>query len=216
MLSVLYPNIDWKNIEIIGFDLDGTLYDEFDFIVQAYGNITDSLLKHFGNKKQPALNYMKTRWIEKGSSYNKIFEETYDRFVERNSLPKEQFIRRAVHLFRTTQPLLALPERTRWILDYCQKHYCLFLITDGNEELQKNKFKALGLRQFFKREETIFTGQLGKQFYKPSPQALDKLQIHLNKKTTLYIGDRDIDKTFAGAAGLNFLPVYNMIPTKLR
>ena len=39
MLNVLYPDIDWSHIKYIGFDLDGTLYDEFEFIVQTYKKI---------------------------------------------------------------------------------------------------------------------------------------------------------------------------------
>ena len=39
MLSALYPNINWSEIDCIGLDLDGTLYDEYEFIKQVYYSI---------------------------------------------------------------------------------------------------------------------------------------------------------------------------------
>ena len=48
MLKYLYPQINWNNINYVGFDLDGTLYDEADFIAQAYIKISNYLSQETG------------------------------------------------------------------------------------------------------------------------------------------------------------------------
>ena len=74
MLSVLYKNIDWKNITAVGFDMDGTLYDEYNFITQVYSEINRQLIKD-----EAVLLFMCHRWIEKGSSYPHIFNEAFEK-----------------------------------------------------------------------------------------------------------------------------------------
>ena len=60
MLNVLCPNFDCRNIKYVGFDLDGTLYDEFDFIYQVYSKIVKANASLLGDNMS-ALNWMKER-----------------------------------------------------------------------------------------------------------------------------------------------------------
>ena len=53
-----------RNIKYVGFDLDGTLYDEFDFIYQVYSKIVKANASLLGDNMS-ALNWMKERWLEK-------------------------------------------------------------------------------------------------------------------------------------------------------
>lgn len=213
MLNVLYPEINWDEIDIVGFDLDGTLYDEFEFIVQAYTAIGDcfktNLTDHYS-----ALNYMKDQWLEKGSSYNRIFEKTYDKYIKENSVTKKEFIDQSINIFRALQPDLKLNNRNKRLLSHFYKNFDLFLVTDGDYFLQQKKFITLELTEYFKIENTIFTGKLGKDFYKPNTKCLSYMELELDNKKILYIGDRAIDEEFAKAANFEFLEVYNMIPKK--
>jgi len=205
MLNALYSDLDWQNVKTVGFDMDGTLYDEYNFIEQVYSEINKQLIKN-----DNVLSFMLNRWIEKGSSYSHIFSEAYDKCNTIYS--REIFIQKALEIFRNYSPSLVLPERNRKLLSYFKDNFDLFLITDGNYELQKKKFITLGLEKYFYDQNVIFTGEYGSAFHKPSINSLQFLNLNLKK--SIYFGDRDKDEEFAKLANMQFKKVYNMIEVK--
>ena len=212
MLNVLCPNFDCRNIKYVGFDLDGTLYDEFDFIYQVYSKIVKANASLLGDNMS-ALNWMKERWLEKGSSYNLIFDEAYERFGV-GGRKKTFFIEKSVEIFRNFKPDLKLSDRTTTILDDLKDKYRLFLVTDGNSMLQRQKFVSLGLGKWFLKENCIFTGDYGKSNYKPSVKAMQQFFSKCSPSKCLFFGDRDVDREFAEFAGMNFVRMTNMMVVK--
>ena len=212
MLSVLYPDIDWSHIKSIGFDLDGTLYDEFEFIVQTYKKIILENNKVFRIEDQTEiLEFMAERWLQKGSSYNRIFEETFNQYATRDISLRKKFIDKALNIFRTFTPDMLLLERSSTILSYLKKNsYNLFLITDGNAGLQWQKICSLGLDRIF-NNNIFFTRKFGIEYEKPSIKILKYINISSNPDQVVYVGDREVDKLFAENAGFKFLKVYNLI-----
>ena len=212
MLNVLYPDIDWSHIKCVGFDLDGTLYDEFEFIVQAYKKILLENAKFFCMEEQTEiLEFMTERWLQKGSSYNKIFEETFNQYATHYISFREKFVDNSLNIFRTFMPDIRLSERTRAILYYIKKNsYNIFLITDGNAELQSQKICSLGLDKVF--DDNIFcTRKFGSEYEKPSIKILKHINISSSPDQVVYAGDREVDKLFAENAGFKFLKVYNLV-----
>jgi len=69
----------YTNLKAIGFDLDGTLYNEYDFVQQVYREIVRGLKLPAG-EGAAVLKFMEERWLEKGSSYPYIFQETLELF----------------------------------------------------------------------------------------------------------------------------------------
>lgn len=196
----------------VGFDLDGTLYDEFDFIDQVYQEI----IRHSHDmlsSPDDAGRWMRQRWLEKGSSYTHVFGETFTRFG-RPGVNAETFIDLALDRFRHFQPGLQLPRRSRQVLEGLCGDYHLFLVSDGNPGLQRRKFAALGLDRWFGDDNCVFTGEHGADWHKPSPRALEKLALPHSPQQWVYIGDRARDKGFAEAARMHFVRVYNMIGRK--
>lgn len=214
MLNTLYPDIPWNQIKCVGFDLDGTLYDEFDAIQQIYRSVLKQQ-SHFFPEIPAALTFMLNRWLEKGSSYNFIFGEAFD-FFSNDLTRKEEFIQKALVLFRSYAPILSLAERNRYLLDIFQQQFDLFMISDGPSVLQRNKFKALGLNTFFKSEQLIFTGDHGKKFYKPKTDLFRRLaetsKWCYSNQEILYFGDRTIDEEFTRNLDIRFQKVHNMVP----
>jgi FMN phosphatase YigB (HAD superfamily) len=203
MLNVLYKNIDWKNITAVGFDMDGTLYDEYNFITQAYTEINRQLIQD-----EAVLLFMCCRWIEKGSSYPHIFNEAFEK-CNNNPNNQEEFIHKALCIFRNFVPQLSLSNRNKILLSYLQKNFDLFLITDGHYELQKNKYTSLGLSRYFQIENVVFTGKYSSDYHKPNTNSLNYINLNLDK--SIYFGDRDIDKQFALSSCMQFQKVYNMV-----
>lgn len=206
MLNVLYNDINWSKIAYVGFDMDGTLYDEYDFIIQIYSKINKELIQN-----EEILSFMLNRWLEKGSSYQYIFEEAYE-MCKNVSISKEYFIQRALNIFRNFNPKLNLTERNKMLLSYFKTNYEIFLITDGNYNLQKRKFNSLGLSNYFKEDNVIFTGKYSSDYFKPNIKSLELLKFEVYDG--VYFGDRSVDKVFASDAHLKFQQVYNMIGAK--
>lgn len=196
MMKSSFKNIDWDKVSYIGFDMDGTLYDEYEFISQVYLEISKLL-----NPK--ALSYMKKRWLDKGSSYPYIFSEAFDLYNIK--CEKQSFIDEALNIYRNFKPKIKLNIRVKEILKYCKNNYEIFLVTDGNLTLQKNKYISLGLDRFFNDKNVFFTGINTKVFSKPSIESLNALSIDPNK--SVFFGDRDCDYQFSINAKMQFQKV---------
>ncbi len=204
-MKYLSDSIDWSGIKAIGFDLDGTLYDEFDFIQQAYHKVL-AVFSADKSVKNKMVHFMLSRWLEKGSSYPYIFDECLQLFkipeVERQ--PK---IQQALDLFRTIQPDLQLCPRMKNFLSDCCKKYFLFLVTDGRKTLQMQKIQSLELGRYFQADTIFISGALGKGYEKPNTRVLGKIQLDnkgIANNEVVYIGDRMRDKDFAANAGFRF------------
>ena len=206
MKNVLFSNISWEKVKYIGFDMDGTLYDEYEFVIQPYKKIS----KLFFNDKQ-VFFFLSNRWLEKGSSYNKIFGEAYKNFNEKlkDSISEEDFINQCLDIYRNFEPKLKLSQRTISLLDLFKLEDEIVLISDGNQNLQKKKFYALKLDNFFKMENVIFTGINPEKYSKPKTNSLELLPNII--ENAVFFGDRIVDEQFAKNSNMQFQKVYNMI-----
>lgn len=212
MLKSLFPKINWEEIMFVGFDLDGTLYDEFDFISQVYRPISQKIAHANGADEIEIYEKLLQRWLEKGSSYNRIFSEALlDSGVDEDVT--KRVTDECLTLFRNFQPSLSLNARTKVLLDFMVGRFKLFLVTDGSCALQQAKFNALGLAQWFKPENMVISGCAGKGYEKPSTEILGKIGVLEDERwrgKTAYFGDREVDSLFAQASGFQYVPVKNM------
>ena len=204
-MKYLSNQIKWEEVRAIGFDLDGTIYDEFDFIKSAYTTIVDSF-NFDSSQTAPILDFMLSRWLEKGSSYPYIYDECLHLFdvAEDN---RAQIIQKSLEIFRTHKPELQISNRIFQLLMDAKNTYELFLLSDGREKLQMEKFHALKLDRFFATEDIHISGKYGKGYEKPNTLILKKirsLQTGIPASATVYIGDRKRDELFAQNAGFQF------------
>lgn len=195
-MKSLYKKINWNKISYVGFDMDGTLYDEYEFISQVYKEISKLL-------KPESMSFMKKRWLEMGSSYPFIFSEAFDKYNVGND--KETFIKESLNIFRNFNPKIKLNENVKRILYHCKKNYEIFLITDGNPVLQKKKYNSLGLDKFFNKNKIFFTGLDPKIYSKPKIESLKLLSIEPEK--SVFFGDREVDKQFSKNSKMQFQEV---------
>lgn len=191
--------------EALAFDLDGTLYDEYDFIKQAYLPVSETMASKQDREKMYEM--LCQLWLIHGSSAN-IFQMAYEEFYSR--LMDKQLLTDCVDSFRKAELSLQLNDRTSGILDLC-KDVPKVIITDGNSRLQRKKITALGLDRWFKEEDIFVSGDFGKDAYKPNPYMGDLAKRRLKTDKILYFGDRKIDEEFAKNAGFAFRMVKNMI-----
>lgn len=215
MLKSLYPDIDWENIKVVGFDLDGTLYDEAEFIAQVYKPIANHLATYCNTSPDKIYMAIFRRWLEKGSSYNRIFKEQLERHGIAGTI-MQQAITECITIFREFYPSLTLPARVKILLDLFHERHSLFLITDGSKTLQTAKIEALNLSHWFTPDNVGITGPHGSNFTKPSIHIISTIAAlrNISAKTIVFFGDRLVDEEFAGAAGFQYVQVNCLITQK--
>ncbi len=205
-MKFLPDTIYWNKIKAVGFDMDGTLYDEFEFITQVYVQIS----KIFAQNEKDAENIyvnMLERWLEKGSSYPYIFGEILDSLNYDSSL-KEKLLNEALRVFRNFKPNIKMSSRVLFILNNLKSQYELFLVTDGSSVLQWNKIRSLQLEKYFTQNNIFVSGSYGVHVQKPSIFSLQCLDVFKNKyepSEIVFIGDRGVDMDFAKNAGFHFI-----------
>lgn len=194
--------------------MDGTLYDEAEFIVQAYRPIADIIAGASGGDAGWVYRFLVRRWIQKGSSYPRIFDEA----LTAGGVSPETAaaaIEACLAVFRGFDPVLTLPARTATILDAMRERYPLFLVSDGSPALQQRKVAALGLSRWFETADLGFCATLGAGFEKPDTRILREIQAlrvaGAIAAEVVYFGDRSIDAQFAANAGFQYVQVHCML-----
>jgi len=197
-------------ITALVFDLDDTLYDEVDYCRSGFtvvaglvsklpkapsaGQIFDTIWKHFasGNRKK---------------TFNAALEElgiAYD----------ERLIRQLVRAYRNHAPQITLPPDSKDVLEELSTKYTLGLLTDGFLPAQRLKVKAMGIEKYFRC--ILYTEQLGREFWKPSPVGFEKLLANLNVKpeSAAYIAD-NAEKDFIAPNRLGFATIQIIRPARI-
>lgn len=193
--------------DVIGFDLDGTLYDEFDFVKQAYKGVANVMSESLRVDHTDIWNRLNIEWLKVGSSAP-VFQNVFQSFGTQE--PDKAIIKDCIKAYRESPMALTLSDRARTVLDYLRdKSKTLYLITDGNSDLQRRKIDALGLGERF--SYIAISGDYGKEFHKPSVCMFEKLaECVPDIQKSIYCGDRDVDRRFAASAGIDFLCLRNM------
>jgi putative hydrolase of the HAD superfamily len=186
--------------------MDGTLYDEFEFISQAYGNVAEEMFVESGISKNILYAKLCEEWLNSGSSRTDLFQHVYETCT--GIKMNHELLRKCIKAFRISKFDLCLPYRTQMILDnLTKKNKFLFIITDGNSELQRKKMRSLRLDQWFFDKNIYITGDYGAECYKPDLKILDYIEPQIRVKKCIYLGDRNVDREFAERAGFDFMYV---------
>lgn len=197
------------DVKVIGFDMDGTIYDEFDFISQAYEAVSDVFTKYSGESKSYIYQLLCSEWLKYGSSAN-IFQNV-SKIIDVSL--STQMLKECIEAFRTSPFTLKLSERAIHTFNFLlEQEYGLFLVTDGNSELQRRKFFALGLDNWFSNCNVAISGDYGKEFQKPNVFMSKRIELLKNNSASvLYLGDRTCDQKFAENCGFEFMYMKNMV-----
>ena len=177
-----------KNTCIV-FDLDDTLYLEYDFLKSGFRHISKELFSENSHDL-----YVKMLSIfQKGGN---VFE-----YLIANCKEKEMALDSLLYLYRNHMPTIFLNEG---VLDFFRSIKSrggkIGLITDGRSITQRNKIKALNIELFF--DDIIISEEFGSE--KP---CVDNYQFFINKYTNynfIFFGDNP-QKDFISPKRLNWL-----------
>jgi putative hydrolase of the HAD superfamily len=197
-------------ITILVFDMDDTLYDEIDYCRSGFKAVSVFLADQQPNL--PAETAFNALWQQFTSgNHTKTFNTALDQLNIKYETP---LITSLVNVYRNHKPEITLPESSRQALEQLTQKYQLALLTDGFLPAQQLKVQALDIRKYFKA--VVYTEQLGREFWKPSPAGFEKLitDLRANPKNMAYIADNE-KKDFIAPNELGFLTIQLIRPNRL-
>ncbi len=172
-------------ITTVIFDLDDTLYDEIDYCKSGFMAVAEFLVE-----------------VSQNHSAQNIFEAFWQQFTAGNhtttfnvaleSLAIEydnELITQIVNVYRGHTPNIQLPAESREVLDILLRKYDLALLTDGFLPAQQLKVQALDIDHYFKH--IVYTEELGREFWKPSPVGFEELikVLKIKPENAVYVAD---------------------------
>ncbi len=186
-------------ITTVVFDMDDTLYDEVDYCRSGFAAVAKSVAKLPGTCEPERI--FEALWSEfVGGNRKRTFNAAFDRLGIGYD---DSFIGSAVKTYRNHVPEIKLPADSEEVLGLLSDKYTLALLTDGFLPAQRLKVESLGVEKYFKC--IIYTEELGREFWKPSPAGFEKILTELNVRaeTAVYVADNE-KKDFIAPNKLGF------------
>ncbi|MDE6029925.1 MAG: HAD-IA family hydrolase [Clostridiales bacterium] len=187
-------------IKAVVFDLDDTLYPEYDYVLSGFGAAGDTAQKQYGiagAKDELAALFAQSR------------DKVFDRFAQNHGLDRA-CVDSMVEVYRTHTPNLVLSDEVRQtLIELRNRGYKLGIITDGRPNGQRAKIDALGLNELV--DEIIITDELGTDCRKPNPKAFTVMAEHLGVTLDqmLYVGDNPQKDFVIGKHGVKTVRIGN-------
>jgi len=180
---------------IIVFDLDNVLYDEISFVRSGLKVVSEYIFQKFSVPTNKSMEFLNKR-LSKGRKG--ILDDLLSEF----GLHSRKRVHECLIVYRKHNPKIKLYTEA----DNCLKKIKdlpLYLVTDGNKIVQKNKINALGL--YDRLKFCFLTSHYGLKNSKPSPYCFKRICQLENVKPAqvIYVGD-DPNKDFVGIKPLGF------------
>jgi len=181
------------------FDLDDTLYAEREFVLSGFAAVDRWLQQKHG--------IMGFGSAAGGVFHSGLRGRTFDEALGKLGIcDVAGLVPELVEIYRGHKPQLTLFADAQWAIERFRGHCKLGLITDGYAETQRNKVAALGIGGMF--DCVIYTDDLGRQNWKPSPVAFHAMmeRLGVTGEECIYVGDNPT-KDFLAPNGLGWLTV---------
>jgi len=161
-------------ITTVILDLDDTLYDEVEYCKSGFASVCERLASLPGAPTAPRIFEALWKQFSAGNR-TKTFNAALD---DLGINCYDRLIGELVRLYRTHVPNITLPSDSRDVLAQLSPKYTLALLTDGFLPAQRLKVRALGIEKYFKT--ILYTEELGRDSWKPSPAGFQKIMQTLN------------------------------------
>jgi putative hydrolase of the HAD superfamily len=170
---------------VIVFDLDDTLFPEWQYVLSGFKAVDEHLCA-IGKCQRAQFYTVAKAFFDEGSRGN-----IFDLALTKLGLGADKdAVAELVRVYREHKPALTIHEDARWAIDYFrERNHVLGLISDGYLVAQQNKFEALRIAERF--AAIVFSDQLGRDAWKPSPLPYQKVmeQIPGPPSDFVYVAD---------------------------
>lgn len=174
---------------ILVFDLDDTLYEEITFVKSGFKAVSIFLEPILGKPSKILYDELVAK-LQNGRG--SIFDEV----IYAHKKSSKELVLKCLSIYRLHKPNIQLyPDAIRCLKRF--RNYPLYIVTDGNKVVQKNKIDALDIHENVKK--VFITHRYGIKNAKPSVYCFDKIrQLEKAKPSDIvYIGDNP-SKDFIG------------------
>lgn len=171
-----------KEIKVLVFDLDDTLYNEEEYVFSAFKFVSEYIGKKFKKNEETVYKRILDIYMKEGRG--KIFDILCEE-LNINEGPKT-----LVSIYRSCKPKLKLYKDSEEILIWAKSNNIRTgLITDGCSKVQWNKIESLKLNK--KIEKIIVTDDYGEGYSKPNKKPYLDILSYFSIKPfeVVYIGD---------------------------
>jgi putative hydrolase of the HAD superfamily len=171
---------------VLIFDLDDTLYDEMTFVSSGLRAVAHYGKESFDWDAEESHSFMLTCLKKHGRG--KVFDE-WLRYHGRYSAAR---VRACVSVYRHHQPEISLFPSAQRLLTLYKTKCPIYLVTDGNKDVQKKKIQALKLESTFNR--SFITHRFGIRNAKPSLYCFDLIRRaeRCSWSSICYVGDNPV------------------------
>ena len=185
---------------ILIFDLDDTLYDEMTFVEGGLLAVAQYGFETWGWEVDRSYKFLQGTIAEQGRGKN------IDRWLEKHNAWSKTRVAECVNIYRYHEPNISLYPSADHVLQTYGQSTSLYLVTDGNKLVQKNKVSALNLWPIFRK--VFITHRYGLAAAKPATYCFEKIRSieKCNWNKLVYIGD-DPAKDFVSLNKLNVFTV---------
>lgn len=175
-------------ITTVIFDMDDTLYDEIEYCRSAFTAIAKYIVDNLKSPEPMTTEAVfTTLWTQFNTgNQKKTFNTALEKFEIKYDIDT---IKTLISVYREHKPMIDLPADSRAVLDKVSQKYRMAMLTDGFLPAQKLKVESLGIEKYF--EYIVYTEQLGREFWKPSPVGFKKILKKFDEKpeNCIYIAD---------------------------
>lgn len=192
---------DFYNLSLFIFDLDNTIYNEDNYLFDAYRNISE-----FIAGKVPALNVdelnLTLRKLYEVEGRSNLFNKFLDVFeLDHEYLPDcIQILRsfKAINKYKIYQQAKTVIE------ELIIRGKSIYVLTNGNPGQQRNKIRNINWEDIEKSLTFVFADELEP---KPSPAGIEHILVAagIEKNKSIMIGDSEIDGDCARNGGIHFI-----------
>lgn len=179
--------------KVVIFDLDDTLFNEIDFLISAYNEISKFLSNVQGvdKSKNEIFDYMYSLYLRKKNPFEQVISFLNIKNIKTSDL---------LEIYRNHLPNISLNDDVKEVLDYLKYHkFIIGIITDGRSIQQRNKIKALNLENFI--SGLVISEEFGSE--KPNLENFKFFENFFPNSNYTYVGD-NINKDFIAPNQLNW------------
>lgn len=168
---------------IVAFDLDDTLYDESTYVRSGFRAVADHLATVYGSDPDRAYAQMLDELCQRGRG------RIFDALLDAEGLYTEERVAKCIAVYRQHEPQIEPAPGALEVLERHRQLLPLYLVTDGDPQVQARKITALGIADYF--EEIFLTWSYGPEFAKPSLRCFQMICAREGRPLTslVYVGD---------------------------
>ena len=197
---------DLSGFSLFIFDLDNTIYNEEEYLFQAYRVICDRFATPVhGHDERYLFKLMMKIYRKEGR------DKLFDKFLSGSGIGLDN-LPECLKILRSFDPVKQIklyPKAEKILRFLIERDKQIFVLTNGNPIQQKNKIRSLLWNDIDKKISFVLANEIEP---KPSPAGIEYILklTGIEKEKTLFVGDSPVDRECASRGGIQFINIADL------